>query len=85
MANKSASNFVLCLMSLLPLLSSPQEGRRPASADTDDELLAIGLLDVTKGPYFADPEGEGDCTEAKRRAVNDARDIGLVCFFPLGT
>lgn len=84
MTKKPALSFVLCLVSFLPLLMPPQQSR-PASADKGDELLSMGLLDVTKGPYFADPEGERDSTEAIRRAVNDARDKGLVCFFPLGS
>jgi len=48
-------------------------------------LLEIGCLDVTRPPYAADPTGKRDCTEAIQRAVNDARDRGLVCFFPGGT
>lgn len=29
------------------------------------------VLDVTKAPYFADPTGQRDCTEAIRQALND--------------
>ena len=82
---KSALIIVFCLASIVPLLWFPQENRRPSSMDKDDQLLAIGLLDVTRKPYLADPQGKRDSTEAIRRAVNDARDKGLVCFFPLGT
>jgi hypothetical protein len=85
MPNRSVLNLVLCLIVCLPLLSTPQDTLAPAGGDKDDELLANGLLDVTRGPYFADPNGERDSTEAIRKAVNDARDNGLVCFFPLGT
>jgi hypothetical protein len=34
---------------------------------------------------LADPTGDVDSTAAIQRAVNDARDQGLVCFFPEGT
>jgi len=57
----------------------------PAPVDSRDALLDIGCLDVTKAPYLADPTGGADCTEAIQRAVNDARDRGLVCFFPEGS
>jgi hypothetical protein len=50
-----------------------------------DPLLEIGCLDVTQPPYLADPTGTKDSTAAIQRAVNDARDRGLVCFFPEGT
>lgn len=57
----------------------------PSRVDSRNDLPGIGCLDVTKAPYLADPTGRGDCTEAIQRAVNDARDRGLVCFFPEGT
>ena len=47
--------------------------------------LPPGLLDVTQPPYRADAGGSNDCTAALQQAVNDARDRGLVCFFPAGT
>ncbi|MBK7927964.1 MAG: hypothetical protein IPJ98_10870 [Bryobacterales bacterium] len=56
------------------------EGVTPGSA-----LLAAGCLDVTQAPYLADPSGKRDATAAIQRAVNDARDHQLVCFFPTGT
>ena len=40
---------------------------------------------MTQPPYEADPTGTADCTKAIQQAVNDARDRGLVCFFPGGT
>jgi hypothetical protein len=61
-----------------------QSGHFPPGVDPSDELLSIGLLDVTKVPYSADPTGKSDSTEAIQRAVNDARDHGLVSFFPVG-
>jgi len=45
----------------------------------------IGLLDVTKAPFFADPSGTTDSTKAIQDAVNEARNTSKVCFFPLGT
>jgi hypothetical protein len=52
---------------------------------TDDTHLDMGLLDITKAPYNADPKGKKDSTAAIQSAVNDARDNKLVCFFPTGT
>jgi hypothetical protein len=83
--NLAALNLMLCLMIFALLLSFAQGSRFPTRVDQNDKLLAIGLLDVTKKPYSADPEGMTDSTEAIRKAVNDARDNGLVCFFPMGT
>jgi hypothetical protein len=57
----------------------------PEGTDPNNKLLGIGLLDVTKRPYLADPTGEKDSTEAIQKAINDARDHKLVCFFPQGT
>ena len=57
----------------------------PPEFDRSDELYQLGLLDVTRAPYSADPTGEVDSTAAIQRAVNDARDNWLVCFFPEGT
>ena len=57
----------------------------PSGVNSADRLLELGLLDVTKAPYRADPTGTADCTKAIQQAVNDARDRGLVCFFPGGT
>ncbi|MCA9136702.1 MAG: hypothetical protein KDB00_08085 [Planctomycetales bacterium] len=57
----------------------------PESFDRNDPLYKSGLLDITKAPYSADPTGVQDSTQAIQRAVNDARDNSLVCFFPQGT
>ena len=57
----------------------------PSDVNSADRLLQLGLLDVTKAPYRADPTGNADCNKAIQQAVNDARDRGLVCFFPGGT
>ena len=57
----------------------------PIGLDPTNDLLQLGCLDVTKAPYLADPTGVKDSTQAIQRAVNDARDHRLVCFFPEGT
>lgn len=57
----------------------------PAGVDPADPRLQAGCLDVARPPYLADPTGARDSTAAIQRAVNDARDQGLVCFFPEGT
>lgn len=54
-------------------------------AAAKNALLQYGYLDVTKTPYGADATGVLDSTQAVQRAVNDARDRDLVCFFPAGT
>jgi hypothetical protein len=70
------------LAALLPLLRAAD---LPPGADPANALLQLGCLDVTAAPYRADPTGRTDATAAIQRAVNDARDHGLVCFFPEGT
>ena len=60
-------------------------GEFPIGVNTSDPLLQIGCLDVTKAPYQADPTGAADSTQAIQRAINDARDHRLVCYFPEGT
>ncbi len=68
------------------LIATVSQADQPSrGVDSEDKLLQIGLLDVTKAPYFADPTGEVDATESIQRAVNDARDHWLVCYFPDGT
>ncbi|MCC6355182.1 MAG: hypothetical protein IT577_14920 [Verrucomicrobiae bacterium] len=62
------------------LIATPAPGAEPSGG-----LLNLGLLDVTGEPYAADPTGSTDSTKAIQRAVNDARDKRLVCFFPEGT
>jgi hypothetical protein len=57
----------------------------PSGVDPAGHLLQLGLLDVTQAPYRADPSGVTDSTHAIQRAVDDARDCALVCFFPEGT
>ncbi len=72
---------------LVPLAFSLLAGAAelPAGVDPANPLLQHGCLDVTQAPYRADPTGRTDSTAAIQRAVNDARDHDLVCFFPEGT
>ena len=51
----------------------------------DPRTAALGLVDVTKAPFHADPTGARDATGALQRAINFARDHQMVCFFPPGT
>jgi hypothetical protein len=49
------------------------------------DSLSLGLLDITKAPFNADPSGKTDSTKAIQDAVNESRNKQLVCFFPSGT
>lgn len=51
----------------------------------DQQCAALGLVNVTKGPFHADPTGQRDSTAALQAAVTFARDHQIVCFFPAGT
>jgi len=73
------------LASLAACAVNALAGESTADVAAADRLLQLGCLDVTKVPYSADPTGRSDSTQAVQRAVNDARDRGLVCFFPEGT
>jgi hypothetical protein len=75
--------FLLVAISLAFAL----EGSKGTAAErgSAEWLEKAGCLDVTAAPYLADPSGTSDSTEAIQRAVNDARDRALVCFFPEGT
>jgi len=56
------------------------------SAELEDQRTAgLGLVDVTKGPFRADPSGREDSTRALQAAIDFARDHQMVCFFPSGT
>jgi hypothetical protein len=75
----------LLVLAIFVLAADLVRGELPKEFDRSDRLFQLGLLDVTKAPYSADPTGKVDSTAAIQRAVNDARDHGLVCFFPEGT
>lgn len=51
----------------------------------DQQMAALGYVDVTKGPFRADPTGTADSTRAIQSAVIFARDHQMACFFPPGT
>jgi hypothetical protein len=48
-------------------------------------LTPLGVLDVTLPPFRADPTGTRDATAAIQAAVDVARDLQMVCYFPKGT
>lgn len=50
----------------------------------NQNLAALGLVDVTSDPFAADPTGERDSTIPIQRAVDFARDNQMACFFPQG-
>ena len=50
----------------------------------DQRTAALGYVDVTKGPFRADPTGKADSTQAVQAAVLFARDHQMACFFPAG-
>jgi hypothetical protein len=70
---------------LVALFSAVRAADLPPGVDPANALLQLGCLDVTQAPYRADPTGRTDSTQAIQRAINDARDHWLVCFFPEGT
>ncbi|HBE04724.1 MAG: hypothetical protein A2096_13035 [Spirochaetes bacterium GWF1_41_5] len=49
----------------------------------NNKYTELGCLDVTL--YGADPSGEKDSTKAIQKAVREAYEYNLVCFFPSGT
>ncbi len=55
-------------------------------AELDNQRLAIlGYVDVSQGPFHADPTGTKDSTKAVQAALVFARDHQMACFFPTGT
>ncbi len=51
----------------------------------NQKLAALGYVDVTAGPFRADPTGQRDSTKAIQAAVLFARDHQMASFFPPGT
>ncbi len=48
-------------------------------------LAPMGILDVTRSPFSADPTGRRDSTTALQHAIDYARDRQMVCYLPTGT
>jgi hypothetical protein len=48
------------------------------------DLSSLGLVDVTAAPFYADPNGEKDCTETLQRAIDYAQKQHRVAYFPEG-
>lgn len=59
-------------------------GEAVVAAYSDRSSVALGLLDVAKAPYLADPSGVRDSSNAIQRAMADARDARLVTYLPAG-
>lgn len=55
----------------------------PPGIDSENEWIKRGYLDVTL--YGADPTGTKISTKEINKAIIDARDYQLVCYFPSGT
>lgn len=76
--------WLVCLL-VTTLAAGTPTAILPEGVDAGDRMVQLGVLDVTKAPYRADPTGAIDATNAIQRAADDARDYGLVCFLPEGT
>lgn len=59
-------------------------GREIVERYADRGLAEMGFLDITKAPYYADPTGKRDATQAIQQAIDDARDARLVTYLPAG-
>jgi hypothetical protein len=44
-----------------------------------------GVVDVTKAPYLAKPDGVTDCTSAIQKAIDDHPNRGAIIYLPNGT
>jgi hypothetical protein len=65
-----------------PYALEEDPGKRPAIGNED--LAALGYVDVTAAPFSADPTGQKDSTEAIRQAVHYGRSYRMAVFFPAG-
>lgn len=68
---------------LLPEMAMPQAAESAALGNP--QLAELGILDVTAGPFRADPTGQTDSTGALQAAIDYARSHCMVAFFPSGT
>jgi hypothetical protein len=73
-------------------VTSVQTEKGPGEAPTkrglselgNSRLAGMGFVDVTAAPFFADPSGKKDATDALQKAIVFARDHQMVCFLPSG-
>jgi Pectate lyase superfamily protein len=73
-------------------VTSAHGEKRPGEASTNwslselgnSRLAEMGFVDVTAAPFFADPTGKKDATNALQKAIVFARDHQMVCFLPSG-
>ncbi|TWT79196.1 Pectate lyase superfamily protein [Planctomycetes bacterium CA13] len=82
MENAARLGLFVCF---IYVLNAPLQAQQQGEVSPGDQLERNDFLDVTKTPYFADPTGHTDATTTIQRAVNDARDHGVACYFPSGT
>lgn len=75
----------------LPYIHPPVEAPVAGGVSLDvpeglgnQELAAIGIVDVTAAPFAADASGRADCTQVIQKAVDFARDHQMILYFPPG-
>jgi hypothetical protein len=76
-------NTIFLVITLIFLLFSGVKdalAHNPTSGLPQDDLIALGYLDVTL--YGADPTGKIDSTSAIQKAIDDGYQHRLVIFFP---
>ena len=65
-------------------VSGEEATNRVLSELGNSRLAEMGFVDVTAAPFFADPTGKKDTTDALQKAIVFARDHQMVCFLPSG-
>jgi len=81
--------FVIVLLVLVASVYAEKSSREAPIAEVspasgNSRLAGMGFVDVTAAPFFADPAGQKDATDALQRAIVFARDHQMVCFLPSG-
>jgi hypothetical protein len=82
--------FFVILLSISAISVRAEKG--PGEAPTNlvqselgnSRLARMGFVDVTAAPFFADPSGKKDATNALQKAIVFARDHQMVCLLPSG-
>jgi hypothetical protein len=70
---------------ILTLAWSAGAGHAQTLADLGNPVLAAaGLVDATAAPFFADPTGQQDSSDAINRALEFGRENGLITYLPAG-